>query len=111
MGLMSKEQGNTSLKLLSDNTVLKMREMLKYVVYEGKAQNAKSELLSLAGKTGTAQSGIFKNGKEICRTWFAGFFPADNPHYIVVVMNEDGEGGNSDCAGVFKTICENMVLK
>lgn len=111
MGLMTSQKYTEPVKLLSDETVLKMREMLTDVVYGGNAENAKSDLLRLAGKTGTAQSGVYKNGKEICRTWFAGFFPANNPHYIVVVMNEDGEGGNCDCAGVFKTICENMVTQ
>ena len=54
--------------------------------------------------------GTFKNGKEICNTWFAGFFPSDNPCYIVVVMNENGEGGNVDCAPVFKRIAEKITL-
>ena len=38
------------------------------------------------------------------------FFPAQNPHYIAVVLNEDGEGGAVDCAPVFKEIAENIVL-
>jgi cell division protein FtsI/penicillin-binding protein 2 len=71
--------------------------------------NSKSELISTAGKTGTAQSGVFVAGKEILRTWFAGFFPADNPNYVVVVLNENGVGGNTDCAPVFRRIAEGIV--
>ena len=74
-------------------------------------QKAYSELVSLSGKTGTAQSGVYENKKEILRTWFSGFFPSDNPNYVVVVMNENGEGGNSDCAPVFKKICEGIVTR
>ena len=55
-------------------------------------------------------SGMYENGKEICRTWFSGFFPAKNPHYIVVVLNEKGEGGNADCAPVYRKICERIVF-
>lgn len=105
------EKGNgVAQKVLSEETVATLRQMLLSVTEEGNAQNAKSELVGLAGKTGTAQSGIYENGSEICRTWFSGFFPAKNPHYIVIVMNENGEGGNTDCAPVFKAICERIVL-
>ncbi len=94
-------------RVLSDETVEKMRQMLFDVTDKGIATAAKSELMQLAGKTGTAQSGVFdSNGQEILRTWFVGFYPANNPHYIVVVMNENGVGGNTDCGPVFKNICQ-----
>lgn len=110
MGLMTAEPRENPIKLLSDETVVSLRQMLLSVTKKGLANNAYSSLVSLAGKTGTAQSGIYKNGKEVLRTWFAGFFPAENPHYIVVIMNEDGIGGNTDCAPVFREICEEIVL-
>lgn len=109
-GLIKKEKRNEPLKVFSKKTVTEIKLMLSSTIENGNAKNAKSTILSLAGKTGTAQSGIYKNKKEVLRTWFAGFFPAENPHYIVVVMNEDGIGGNTDCAGVFKEICENTAL-
>lgn len=108
-GLVKSTAPKQCVKIFSDKTVLKMRTMLKNVV-EKSYNTASSDMLSLAGKTGTAQSGIWKNGKEICRTWFAGFFPSNNPHYIVVVLNEDGTSGQADCAPVFKEICENIAL-
>lgn len=108
-GLVTTVQRSSPRKIFSDSTVLKMRELLSSVVENGNAKKAKSSLLSLAGKTGTAQSGIYKDGKEICRTWFAGFFPSDNPHYIIVVQCENGESGNSDCAPVFREICEGIA--
>ncbi len=105
------EKGNgTAQKLLSEETVTLLRKMLLSVTEKGNAQSAKGDMAGFAGKTGTAQSGIFINGKEICRTWFAGFFPAKNPHYIVIVMNENGEGGNTDCAPVFKKISERIIF-
>lgn len=106
-GKIIKEGKKKAERLLSEETVAKMRELLFSVTDEGIATNAKSDLMKLAGKTGTAQSGVYnENGEEIYRTWFVGFYPANNPHYIVAVMNEDGTGGNTDCAGVFKNICE-----
>lgn len=108
-GTVTEKGSGVPQKVLSGETVQILRKMLLSVTEDGNAQNAKSEMVGLAGKTGTAQSGIYENGTEICRTWFSGFFPAKNPHYIVIVMNEDGEGGNTDCAPVFKRICERIV--
>lgn len=108
-GLMTKTAKVTKERIFSESTVREIRGMLKSVVNEGGADNAKSTLVSLSGKTGTAQSGIYKNGREICRTWFAGFFPSDNPTYAVAILNENGQGGNTDCAPVFKAICEGIV--
>lgn len=109
-GLVKKEKREDKRRVLSEKTVKKMRVLLASVVSNGNAKSAKSRYLKLAGKTGTAQSGIYDGKREICRTWFAGFFPADNPHYIAVILNEDGVGGSVDCAPVFKEIAENIVL-
>lgn len=108
-GLMTFTEKTKKAKIFSDVTVQQMKKMLAGVVSSGLADKAKSELLSLSGKTGTAQSGIYADGKEICRTWFTGFFPSENPNYIVVVINENGQGGNVDCAPVFRKICEGIV--
>ncbi len=108
-GRVSVKEKKPPHKLLTDYTVKEIRKMLKSVVERGNADKAFSEDISLAGKTGTAQSGIYQNGKEVCRTWFAGFCPAENPRYTVIVLSEDGKSGNADCAPVFKEICEALI--
>ena len=108
-GNITAENVKTPERVLDEKAVNKMREMLHSVTEKGIATNAKSDFLSLAGKTGTAECGVYdENGREVFRTWFAGFYPADEPEYIVAVMNEDGVGGNADCAPVFKEICEGI---
>lgn len=108
-GKVSKEKASKGKSVISESTVEKMREMLFLSVKKGIATNAKSDIVTVAGKTGTAQSGIFTgDGEEIYRTWFAGFYPYDEPKYVVVVMNENGNGGNFDCAPVVKRICEEI---
>lgn len=109
-GLLTLSETADKQKLLSDATVSKLKTMLESVVINGNANSAYSELVSVSGKTGTAQSGIFDLGEEICRTWFTGFFPSENPHYIVIVLNENGVGGGVDCAPVFLEICEGIVM-
>ena len=65
-----------------------------------------------AGKTGTAQTGeTDSNGRERLCTWFAGFFPYENPQYVVVVFNENGSTGSKDCAPVFRQIADDIIIK
>ena len=47
----------------------------------------------LAGKTGTAQSGVKRNGVELDHAWFVGFAPGDDPKIVVAVMLEFGGHG------------------
>ena len=108
-GNIKEEKPGRRNRLLSESTAEKMRQMLYDVTEKGIATNARSEEVSLAGKTGTAESGVFtESGEQIYRTWYAGFWPYGNPKYVVVVMNEDGAGGNADCAPVAREIAESV---
>ena len=103
--------GDYPVYALSEKTCKKLVPMLVSVVENGNAQKAKLRNgVSAAGKTATAQTGIFReNGTEICNTWFAGFFPADNPKYTVVVLKEGGVSGAEDCAPIFKCIADKIL--
>jgi len=92
---------------LSASTTKKLREYMKYVVMNGTGSNANYKNKT-AGKTATAQSGIYNNKTEILNTWFAGFYPYNNPEYAIVVMQENGKSGAGDCCPVFRTIVENI---
>ena len=94
---------------LSEETSRKLTEMLTSVVENGNGSSAKPKDFSAAGKTATAQTGIFdKNGVELCNTWFGGFFPSDNPKYAVVIMKQGGSSGAEDCAPVFRQIADSI---
>ena len=95
---------------LSESTAERLTRMLQSVVENGNAQQAKLKNgIQAAGKTATAQTGTFKNGSEICNTWFAGFFPADNPGYVVIILKEGGESGATDCAPIFRRIADKIT--
>ena len=59
----------------------------------GTAASAALQGVAIAGKTGTAQSGTFVNGKEQNHAWFAGIAPSSDPKIVVVVMLEFGGHG------------------
>lgn len=96
-------------RVISSETAELLKSFLLAVVEEGSGSRAKSGLVSCAGKTATAQTGKSENGEEIYNAWFAGYFPADNPKYAVVVLKENGGEGAISCAPVFKEIAENIT--
>ena len=79
---------------LDDTQLRNLRAALEGVVETGgTAASARIQGVQLAGKTGTAQSGVRRNGVELNHAWFAGFAPAEDPKIVVVVMLEFGGHG------------------
>ncbi|WP_134089861.1 penicillin-binding protein [Olivibacter sp. XZL3] len=102
-------------KIASDQTIAKMKGMLEGVVEEGTAKQLKNSLFKMAGKTGTAQMADGAAGYKTKRRYqgsFAGYFPADNPKYsMIVVVQNPRKGGyyaTTVAAPVFKEIAEQV---
>jgi len=110
----SKEQdvffdAKPSKKILSDNTVDKMRQMMYNCVIDGTGKAAAVKGINVGGKTATAQSGQMKDDKEVLHKWFAGAFPIENPKYAVVVLC-DGNGKNGkDPKEIFALCAESIA--
>lgn len=76
-------------RIMKESTAKELREYLKSVVTSGTGTQAAPTLTTAAGKTATAQTGrYYEDGSEITNSWFCGFFPVDEPQYIVVVMSD-----------------------
>ena len=56
---------------------------------------------SVAGKTGTAETGI-----DAPHAWFAGYAPADAPQVVIAVMLENAGEGSEFAAPVFRRMAE-----
>ena len=99
-----------STKAISSDKANKLKEYLKEVVISGTGQGAYSEKVEIAGKTATAQTG-WKNedGTYKEHSWFCGFFPADNPKYVAVVLVEDSGKSLVSATEIFKYIAEGLV--
>ncbi|MDD4688132.1 MAG: penicillin-binding protein 2 [Eubacteriales bacterium] len=96
MGVFSKETTNTLLSLMEK------------VVTNGTGTPAKSDKITIAGKTGSAESGWQENGESMTHGWFAGVFPRENPQYACVVLCENGKWGGSGAGPIFKKIAEEI---
>ncbi|MDR1002010.1 MAG: penicillin-binding protein 2 [Oscillospiraceae bacterium] len=76
---------------------------------EGTAKPGAPNILSSAAKTSTAETGMKKEGKKVLQAWYAGFFPAENPRYVCVVLAENGESGGATAGPVYKYIADNLT--
>lgn len=88
-----------------------LKEYLTACVMEKEEQRSTPKTTTAAGKTATAQTGIYdKNGVELCNGWFGGFFPAENPVYAVVVLAEQAGEGSLAAAPSFRQIVDGISL-
>ncbi|BCA56137.1 Penicillin-binding protein 2 [Nitrospira sp. KM1] len=93
-----------------------IQEALADVVTEGTATKAKSTLVTIAGKTGTAQTAALRTGpeKDIPKkfrdhAWFVAFAPVDHPKIAVAVLAEHMGHGGSAAAPLAKDLIETYV--
>lgn len=98
-----------SRQVMSPGTAATLREMLIGVVEEGSGTNARPDRGGAGGKTATAQTGLFRGEEEVLHGWFAGFYPAQEPKYAVVVLAEGGGEGSETPARTFAAICDGIA--
>ena len=95
-------------RICSEANARVLRDMLVRVTEgsHGTARCLRNDLVSIAGKTGTAltiENGVYNEGKK--RLAFCGFFPAEKPRYSCMVLISEPRNG----AGAART--SGMVLK
>lgn len=90
-----------------------IKEALADVVKVGTATRAKSELVTIGGKTGTAQVAALRTGPEESipkkfrdHAWFIAFAPVESPKIAVAVLVEHMGHGGSAAAPLAKEIIE-----
>ena len=111
-----KEESLSSTQQLpiSPTTFSKIKEGLVAVVTKGTAKQAQSDIISIAGKTGTAQVVALKDDddkSEVAKkhrdhAWFVAFAPVDQPKIAVAVVVEHMGHGGSAAAPLAKTLIE-----
>lgn len=99
-------------KVCSDQTLKKVKVLLKSVVEEGTARNIRNEYFKIAGKTGTAKKLVDGKYTSTYYTSFVGYFPADQPEYSCIVIIDNPKGyqqyGSDVAAPVFKNIADKI---
>jgi peptidoglycan glycosyltransferase len=84
-------------------------DMMVQVVQRGTGTGAQIPGITVAGKTGTAQS----TPGTAPHVWFVGFAPAENPRYAVAVIVEHGgtNGGDDATGGAIAAPIAKQVLQ
>ena len=87
-------------QLAAPQSLAVVREGMRLAVLEGSAKSLADFPIEIAGKTGTAETGVI--GKN--HGWFTGFAPANSPEVVVTVLVEEGTGGSTDAVPIAKEI-------
>lgn len=88
-----------------------VRQGMRQAVSGENAPQASAVLLNslpvkVAAKTGTAQTGRSKGGKELTHRWIGVFAPYENPEIVLLVMIENVEEGQVAVKPIAKEILE-----
>jgi peptidoglycan glycosyltransferase len=93
-------------KPISAQTAAELTSMMIAVVDAGTGTNAKIPGIQVAGKTGTAETGVTHTNT----TWFVAFAPADQPKVAIAVVLENQHGvGGTTAAPIAKTVMEALL--
>lgn len=111
------------VKVVNGKSIIVDKKDWRHDKYDGTGNQARSEMMTIAGKTGTAVSNKDENDKLMS---FCGFFPAEEPEYTLIVQmfyddqfdtrtkeekRKNGYGGGSTSALVFKEIAEKVMAE
>lgn len=101
-------------EVITPETAAWIRQAMRRVITEGTGKRAATNLVEVAGKTGTAQvagKGGYAPGKYVGS--FIGFWPYEDPKYLMLIaIGEPSSGryyGGDVAAPVFKSIVEEMA--
>lgn len=110
---LGEEEPGMIRRVISEETAAKLRYLLGDVVGRGTGQSAQLVGMSVAGKTGTAQQlheGSYQS--ERYNASFVGFFPADRPEMVLLVLLSDpknGYYGGQVAAPIFSAIARRVI--
>jgi len=108
---------STQQASISPQTFFQIKKGLAAVVTKGTAKQAQSNIVSIAGKTGTAQVVALKDDddktevrkKHRDHAWFVAFAPVEEPKIAVAVIVEHMGHGGSAAAPLAKTMIEAYI--
>ncbi len=100
-------------QIAKPETIEQLQSLLEGVVERGTAKRLKSDQYRFAAKTGTSQQNYgHRNQKTKYQASFAGYFPAENPTYSIIVVIKDPTNGayyGGEVAGpIFREIADNI---
>ncbi|MFC0296167.1 peptidoglycan D,D-transpeptidase FtsI family protein [Geobacillus jurassicus] len=98
----------SDMESIAPQTAEELQQLLRGVVTkeDGTGRRFRTLPYSVAGKSGTAETGKTDGGAEWINKWFAGYFPADRPKYALAVVELDCPSGRAVANDVFAAAVE-----
>lgn len=93
-------------RVMSEQTAATIKNALMDVIKKGTGVSAAPKKCTAAGKTATAQTGWLDGERKVEHSWFCGFFPAEDPQYVAVILSEDTNGGGTACSPLFSRLAD-----
>ena len=94
-------------QICPSDTARVLRSMLQSVVTDGIGGDAAPAWQTAGGKTGTAQTGQFDpEGEELLNYWFSGFIPAEQPKYVITVLQDAALEPETSSAAIFARVAD-----
>ena len=104
--LSSTDRGGETV--ISSQSVQALRRMMTLAVSNGTGTAASADIGVSAGKTGTAETGQVNNNRAVVHSWFTGYYPADDPRYVITIFIEDKESNDASAAQVFGSVVNSL---
>ncbi|MGQ9797737.1 MAG: penicillin-binding protein [Ignavibacterium sp.] len=102
-------------RVVSEQTSIVMKNILRGVVKNGTGKNADVEFISVGGKTGTSQKLVDGSySKAHYNSSFIGFFPVEDPQVVCLILVNSpdvGKYGGLVAAPIFKSVASRIVQK
>jgi cell division protein FtsI (penicillin-binding protein 3) len=99
-------------RVISEETSLRMRSLLKGVVENGTGKSAKTEYVSIGGKTGTSKRMVKGTYVNDYNSSFVGFFPVESPQIVCLILVNSpkvGKYGGLVAAPIFKKVADKLI--
>ena len=95
-------------RVMSARTASLLQKFMEASVKSGTSKKGKPDYGTAGAKTSTAQTGKYTGGKEKVESWYAGFYPAEKPKYVIAIFEDGGDGGGTTCGPVFRSIADGL---
>ena len=106
-GNLTPTETDPPVQVCSASSAALVKDMMIAVVENGTGTAAKPKVGGAGGKTGTAQTGwVGEDGETMVQNWFTGFYPANDPQYVITVLAEDSGRTGESTASVFAQLCD-----
>ena len=108
-GNLTRAAADPPSRICSEQTAATLRQMMQEVVSDGTGTAAAPSVGTAAGKTGTAETGWrTDDGSTMVHSWFTGYYPAEDPQYVITVLAENGSNTDEATAPVFAALCDRL---